>query len=292
METLAYLYVAVAYEETTDPLAFPVLEKLELFKDLNRQKLSSTATSYLLSLALNLAFLSLLHSASAIQIEDRGAEVTALQTNLMAANYYKGPVTGYYGKLTEAAVRRFQAISDLDADGIAGSETLEALKRYLESKSKKSKKSHNTPQTSAMNIGKRGLRLGDRGREVTEAQQRLKAAGFDPGSIDGKFGWKTEQAVKRFQVARGLKIDGIMGRETWFAAGYLATSNSPYSVIVMAETTETLRQVRQYVPNAYLDTSSSDSNIQAGAFANASGAERQSEMLRSQGLNARVVYRR
>ncbi|MEW5857751.1 MAG: peptidoglycan-binding protein [Cyanobacteriota bacterium] len=289
METLAYLYVAVAYEETTDPLAFPVLEKLELFKDLNRQKLSSTATSYLLSLALNLAFLSLLHSANAIQTEDRGAEVTALQTNLMAANYYKGPITGYYGKLTEAAVRRFQAISDLDADGIAGSETLAALKQYLESKSKKS---HNRPQTSAMSVGKRGLRLGDRGSEVTEAQERLKAAGFDPGSIDGKYGWKTEQAVKRFQLARGLRIDGIMGRETWFAAGYLATSNSPYSVIVMAESTETLRQVRQYVPNAYLDKSSSDSNIQAGAFANEYGAERQSEILRSQGLNARVVYRR
>lgn len=289
METLAYLYVAVAYEETTDPLAFPALEKLELFKDLNRQKLSSTATSYLLSLALNLAFLSLLHSANAIQTEDRGAEVTALQTNLMAANYYKGPITGYYGKLTEAAVRRFQAISDLDADGIAGSETLAALKRYLESKRKKP---HNRPPTSAMNVGKRGLRLGDRGPEVTEAQERLKASGFDPGSIDGKYGWKTEQAVKRFQVARGLRIDGIIGRETWFAAGYLATSNSPYSVIVMAESTETLRQVRQYVPNAYLDKSSSDSNIQAGAFANEYGAERQSEILRSQGLNARVVYRR
>ncbi|MBD2741714.1 peptidoglycan-binding protein [Coleofasciculus sp. FACHB-1120] len=291
METLAYLYVAVAYEETTDPLTFPVLEKLEIFKDLDRQKLSSTATSYLLSLALNLVFLSLLHSANAIQTEDRGAEVTALQTNLMAANYYKGPITGYYGKLTEAAVRRFQAISDLDADGIAGSETLAALKQYLESKTKKSKKSPKTPQTSAMTVGKRGLRLGDRGPEVTEAQERLKAAGFDPGSIDGKYGRKTEQAVKRFQVARGLKIDGIMGRETWFAAGYLATSNSPYSVIVMAETTETLRQVRQYVPNAYQD-SSSDSNIQAGAFANEYGAERQSQMLRSQGLNARVVYRR
>ncbi len=290
METLAYLYVAVAYEETTDPGTFPVLEKLELFKDLNRKKLSSTATSYLLSLALNLSLLSLLHSANAIQTEDRGAEVTALQTNLIAANYYKGPVTGYYGKLTEAAVRRFQATNDLDADGIAGSETLAALKQYLATKSKKSQS--NSPPSSAMKVGKRGLRLGDRGPEVTEAQERLKATGFDPGSIDGKYGWKTEQAVKRFQLARGLRIDGIMGRETWFAAGYLATSNSPYSVIVMAESTETLRQVRQYVPHAYLDNSSSNSNIQAGAFANEYGAERQSEMLRSQGLNARVVYRR
>lgn len=288
METLAYLYVAVAYEETTYPGAFPVLEKLELFKDLNRQKLSSTASRYLLSLALNLALLSLLNSASAIQIEDRGAEVRALQTNLIAANYYKGPVTGYYGKLTEAAVRRFQATSDLDADGIAGSETLAALKQYLD----KSKKLDNSPQSSAMSVGKRGLRLGDRGSEVIEAQERLKAAGFDPGSIDGKYGWQTKQAVKRFQVARGLQVDGIIGRETWFAAGYLATSNSPYSVIVMAESAETLRQVRQYVPDAYVDNSSSSLNIQAGAFANEYGAERQSERLRSQGLNARVVYRR
>lgn len=285
METLAYLHLAVAYEETTDAGTPPVLKKLKLFEGLNWHKLSSKASIYMLSLALNLAILSAIASASAMQIEDRGAEVTALQNNLMAAKYYKGPVSGYYGKLTQAAVKRFQAANDLAADGIAGTQTLAALKRHMEG-GKKNK----TKQSEGLSVSVRGLRIGDRGSEVIEAQQRLKAAGFYKGLIDGKYGWQTARAVKRFQVERGLRVDGIVGKETWFAAGYLGSSNSPYLVVVIPESAETLLQVRQYVSNAYPKDSRQDADIYAGTFPNPFSAESQAEMLRSRGLQARVVY--
>jgi len=60
------------------------------------------------------------------------------------------------------------------------------------------------------------LKLGSEGEEVKKLQQKL---GVDP---IGKFGPKTEAAVKAWQSANGLTADGIVGDGTWgklFAEG-------------------------------------------------------------------------
>lgn len=46
-------------------------------------------------------------------------------------------------------------------------------------------------------------------------QTALKNAGFYSGTIDGKIGKKTKEAIKEFQKANGLKADGIVGKQTW-----------------------------------------------------------------------------
>jgi len=48
-----------------------------------------------------------------------------------------------------------------------------------------------------------------------EIQQALKNAGFYQGSIDGKIGPQTYEAIKTFQQVHGLKADGIVGKQTW-----------------------------------------------------------------------------
>jgi len=58
------------------------------------------------------------------------------------------------------------------------------------------------------------LRNGSTGAEVTDLQQRLKAAGFDPGPVDGQFGAQTRAAVLAFQRAKGIQVDGIVGPQT------------------------------------------------------------------------------
>ena len=48
-----------------------------------------------------------------------------------------------------------------------------------------------------------------------EIQQALKNAGFYQGSVDGKMGPMTREAIKEFQRVHGLPTDGVAGKKTW-----------------------------------------------------------------------------
>ncbi len=49
---------------------------------------------------------------------------------------------------------------------------------------------------------------------VPAVQVAMKAAGFDVGSADGKMGPRTQETLKKFQAAHGLKPDGKIGLQT------------------------------------------------------------------------------
>lgn len=52
--------------------------------------------------------------------------------------------------------------------------------------------------------------------DVKKLQRLLNTHGFR-AVIDGEFGYGTEFAVKQFQEAKNLEVDGIVGRDTWKA---------------------------------------------------------------------------
>lgn len=58
------------------------------------------------------------------------------------------------------------------------------------------------------------LRQGDSGRDVVTLQYLLRHAG-QTLSVDGAFGSGTDTAVRNFQRARGLSVDGVVGGNTW-----------------------------------------------------------------------------
>lgn len=76
-----------------------------------------------------------------------------------------------------------------------------------------------TPSAPAKNDAPAGrgplLRTGSGGDAVKKLQARLKQLGFDPGPLDGDFGPQTVAAVRKFQADRGIRVDGIVGPETW-----------------------------------------------------------------------------
>jgi hypothetical protein len=58
------------------------------------------------------------------------------------------------------------------------------------------------------------LNPGDTGSQVKTLQRALTALGYSPGTPDGDYGPSTTNAVARFQVAKGLNEDGIVGPAT------------------------------------------------------------------------------
>lgn len=60
----------------------------------------------------------------------------------------------------------------------------------------------------------RMLKKGSQGADVRDMQIMLNSLGYDCGTADGIFGNKTVEAVKAFQNAEGLTVDGIAGTQT------------------------------------------------------------------------------
>lgn len=140
---------------------------------------------------------SLFDSPRTIRRGDRGAAVEQLQEVLNDLGYTAGAADGIFGGKTEAAVLAFQESNDLEADGLVGRKTKQALEDQWQ------------PRPT--------LRRGDRSDDVAYLQGLLNDAGYDAGATDGIFGARTDGAVRSFQSDEGLTVDGIVGKRTWTA---------------------------------------------------------------------------
>ena len=60
---------------------------------------------------------------------------------------------------------------------------------------------------------------GSSGSVVTKIQQALKSAGYYTYTVDGIYGSRTTAAVKKYQRAKGLAVDGVCGTQTLAALG-------------------------------------------------------------------------
>lgn len=145
----------------------------------------------------------------------KGEDVQAAQNALISKGYFCGSsgADGQYGSDTADAVKRFQKANALAADGIVGENTCKKLGGTW-----KGGKA-NAPASSAGWTLSRLLKRTKpmmKGEDVRAAQKALLARGYSCGSggADGAFGDGTHDAVKRFQKAKGLKANGIIGKDT------------------------------------------------------------------------------
>ena len=125
------------------------------------------------------------------------ADIAALQVAMRGVGLYPHPVDGISGPWTQGAVRTFQSQHGLAGDGIAGPRTRAALGRR-----------------GKPNLGVRPLREGKRGWDVAALQFLLHERGFEPGGFDGGFGPNTLSAVRRYQGAAHIGVDGVAGPAT------------------------------------------------------------------------------
>jgi hypothetical protein len=71
-----------------------------------------------------------------------------------------------------------------------------------------------THTTSAVEAPAQTLKPGDTGSQVKALQQVLATLGYSAGKPDGVYGPTTQNAVERFQLAKGLSADGVVGPAT------------------------------------------------------------------------------
>ncbi|WP_052398935.1 C40 family peptidase [Geomicrobium sp. JCM 19039] len=73
-------------------------------------------------------------------------------------------------------------------------------------------------ETVAVEASATGIvQIGDRGQSVVDLQSALQDSGHSHVNADGIFGPITEEAVRSFQQAQGLSVDGIAGPNTFQA---------------------------------------------------------------------------
>lgn len=77
-------------------------------------------------------------------------------------------------------------------------------------------KGQNKPQTESVVYDMKTLRINSTGTQVKVLQWLLNdTIDYTCGKVDGIFGTKTLVAVRKYQEAHGLTVDGIVGKNTW-----------------------------------------------------------------------------
>jgi peptidoglycan hydrolase-like protein with peptidoglycan-binding domain len=213
METLAYQYLACKTEFPDDrhPIRNSNLLKL------NWQRFSSRTGIRFFSLIIGVLIAGFTNAAlatGALQQGATGAAVSELQDRLREAGCFDGPSTGYFGEQTREAVIQCQQQFGLTPDGIAGTETLDALAGGGQATPTDSYNGQTPSYGRTPSYGE-VLQLGDRGDAVRQVQQRLQDLGYFYGTPDGVFGQDTEASVVQLQRDRGLLEDGIVGSQVY-----------------------------------------------------------------------------
>jgi LysM repeat protein len=137
-------------------------------------------------------------------------QVAGLQVALRSHGFYAGPIDGVAGPMTARSVRTFQRQAGLKPTGIADLRTRIALGRL-----------------GRPLFGKRVLQRGMVGWDISVLQFLLAGKGFPTGITDGYFGGETVTAVRRYQRAAGLGVDGVAGARTLAALSGLPLENLP-----------------------------------------------------------------
>ena len=184
-----------------------------------------------------------------------------IELNRISQNYPAipkiSPVDGIFGAQTEAAVRKFQEIFDLDVDGVVGRSTWYALVRYYIAVTRMAELRSQGQRFYANSWATTNpIEFGDTGVKVEHLQYMLSVlAAYIPEipnvTVDGVFGSATRNAVIAAQRRFGLAQTGIVNAQTWDEiydqfSGIETTSwrdpeNFPYTSAIISGTTPRAR---------------------------------------------------
>ena len=148
---------------------------------------------------------------------DKDEEVKLLQQRLKDLGYYTGNITGVYNDATTEAVKAFQKKSSLEQDGVLGPITRTVLYGVNAIYAVPTAIPVSTPTPTTTPLTPENvivIRAGSMGEVVRRLQARLQELGYYTSRLDGVYLTDDIEAVRAFQSANGLKVDGKAGYET------------------------------------------------------------------------------
>ena len=258
LKQLGYYYADITgnFGERTEA----AVKAFQKAKSLTADGIAGTKTLNAIAVAVDKAGGSSSGSSSTnMKLGSTGTAVSSLQQNLTTLGYYYGDVTGHYGNLTQQAVKKFQKAKGLTQDGVASTATLNAITSAL-----KNAGVDVGPGTVATT-----LREGDKGTAVTELQTMLKKLNYYYGSITGSFGSLTKQAVRKFQDANKLTVDGVAGPATInklrsLTGGSADSGSSSGSTVTTDKSYGKITKDNVYLRSSYSTSSSAKASLSSG----------------------------
>lgn len=166
----------------------------------------------------------------------RGDDVRVLQQRLGGGL----SVDGYFGPVTLAAVRGFQASHGLAVDGYVGPLTWQALGGAPNG-------GGTTTPTDSGACSVTTLSYGATGSNVRILQQRLGGL-----AVDGNFGPVTLRAVKAFQSSHGLTVNGVVDAAMWAKLGGAPCDSSTSPTSTDAKIAKVVDAAKEYLGIPYV----------------------------------------
>ncbi|NLV58416.1 MAG: SH3 domain-containing protein [Clostridiales bacterium] len=144
---------------------------------------------------------------------DKGEDAKTVQQRLKDLGYYDGKVDGKFGASSVKALKAFQKKSSLKEDGVCGIQTRAVLfginaPSAMATAIPVVTTAPLTPETTVV------IMAGSRGNAVKQLQQRLMDLGYYSSRLDGVYLEDDITAVRAFQKANGLAVDGKAGFQT------------------------------------------------------------------------------
>jgi peptidoglycan hydrolase-like protein with peptidoglycan-binding domain len=135
-----------------------------------------------------------------------------LQWQLALHGYDPGPADGNPGPRTTAAIRHYQADAGLPVDGAPTEAVLDHLQYTVPAVRNAAAPVPAVRRATVVQPVVPGpldsLDPGLRRIYVVGIQEELKLRGYNPGPVDGVAGRRTREAIRRYQAAAGLPVDG------------------------------------------------------------------------------------
>ena len=155
----------------------------------------------------------------------RGNDAKLVQQRLIDLGYLTGKADGVFGTNSVKALKEFQRMNGLTADGVAGAGTNAVLFSHLARPANyvapvvpsQTQAPAATPAPSYAPVTKENvvvIRQGVTGTAVLRLQQRLTQLGYYTARMDGVAKADDVAAIRAFQRMNGLTVDGVAGYDT------------------------------------------------------------------------------